>query len=146
VLANAASLNNLGKHKLLLRRCARAAGVGLVLLGLSGVLLQLRAAPRRRAGPLIESRLPGSGLILERKTYYLVVRSSSLVISMAGLMDAATGQLPSYTSTTRSMVSRSFSSAVRWRVCLIRFSTSTLFSVSTSPTVSAERLSSSKET
>ena len=50
MLANAASLNNLGNHKLLLRRYARAAGVGLVLLGLSGVLLQLRAAPRRRAG------------------------------------------------------------------------------------------------
>ena len=147
MLANAASLNNLGKHKLLLRRYARAAGVGLVLLGLSGVLLQLGL--RHEEGPEPpnrESRLPGSGLILERKTYYLVVRSSSLVISMAGLMDAATGQLPSYTSTTRSMVSRSFSSAVRWRVCLIRFSTSTLFSVSTSPTVSAERLSSSKET
>jgi hypothetical protein len=56
VLANAASLNNLGKHKLLLRRCARAAGVGLVLLGLSAVLLQLRAAPRRRAGP--PNRIP----------------------------------------------------------------------------------------
>ena len=89
---------------------------------------------------------PGPGLIAERKTCYLVVRSSSLVISMAALMDAATGQLSSYTSTTRSMVSRFFSSAVRWRVCLILFSTSTLFSVSTSPMVSAERLSLSKET
>lgn len=69
--------------------------------------------------------------------YCLVVRFSSLVISMAGLMDTATGQLSSYTSTTRSMVSRSFSSAVRWRVCLILLSTRTLFSVSTSPTVSA---------
>jgi hypothetical protein len=39
--------------------------------------------------------------------------------------------------TTRSIVSRSFSSAVRWRVCLILLSTSTLFSISTSPTVSA---------
>ena len=36
MLANAASLNNLCKHRLLLRRYARAAGVGLVLLGLSG--------------------------------------------------------------------------------------------------------------
>ena len=50
VLANAASLNNLGKHKLLLGRYARTVGVGLVLLSLSGVLLQLRAAPRRRVG------------------------------------------------------------------------------------------------
>ena len=142
MLANAASLNNLCKHRLLLRRYARAAGVGLVLLGLSGCCCSygLRhkggpEPPKKGRSPLIEN--PGSGLILERKTYYLVVRSSSLVISMAGLMDAATGQLPSYTSTTRSMVSRSFSSAVRWRVCLIRFSTSTLFSVSTSPMVSA---------
>ncbi len=49
MLANAASLNNLGKHKLLLRRYARAAGVGLVLLGLSGVLLQLGL--RHEEGP-----------------------------------------------------------------------------------------------
>lgn len=69
--------------------------------------------------------------------HYSVVRSSSLVISMAGLMDTATGQLSSYTLTTRSMASRSCSSAVRWNVCLILLSTRTLFSVSTSPTVSA---------
>ena len=68
---------------------------------------------------------------------YLVVRSNSLVISMAGLMDTATGQLSSYTPSTRSMVSRSFSSAVRCSVCSILLSTRTLFSVTTSPTVSA---------
>ena len=68
---------------------------------------------------------------------YFVVRSNSLVISMAGLMDTATGQLSSYTPSTRSMVSRYFSSAVRCSVCLILLSTRTLFSVSTSPTVSA---------
>jgi hypothetical protein len=88
-------------------------------------------------GPV--SKRPGPLLIVQWKPYpyYLVVRFSSLVISMAGLMDTATGQLSSYTLTTRSMVSRSFSSAVRWKVCLILLSTRTLFSVSTSPTVSA---------
>jgi hypothetical protein len=69
--------------------------------------------------------------------FYLVVRSNSLVISMAGLMDTATGQLSSYTLSTRSMLSRSFSCALRCSVCLILLSTRTLFSVSTSPTVSA---------
>jgi hypothetical protein len=69
--------------------------------------------------------------------FYLVVRSNSLVISMAGLMETATGQLSSYTPSTRSMVSRSFCSALRCSVCLILLSTRTLFSVSTSPTVSA---------
>jgi hypothetical protein len=35
----------MGKHKLLLRRYARVAGVGLVLLGLSGALMNLPASP-----------------------------------------------------------------------------------------------------
>jgi hypothetical protein len=68
---------------------------------------------------------------------YLVVRSSSLVISMLPLTDRATGQESAYIPITRSTFSRSFSSAVRWKVCFILLMTSTFFSVSTSPTVSA---------
>ena len=44
-------------------------------------------------------------------------------------------------SSTLSMVSRSLSSAVRWKVCLMRLMTSTLLSTSISPIVSAWRFS-----
>ena len=69
------------------------------------------------------------------------VKSNSLVISMLPFNERATGQLSAYTSSTLSMVSRSRTSAVRWKSCLILLITSTLLSTSISPTVSAWRFS-----
>ncbi len=49
----------------------------------------------------------------------------------------ATGQASAWTANTRSIVSRCAGSAVRWYVTRIRLTTSTLPSVSISPTTSA---------
>ena len=68
------------------------------------------------------------------------------MIPLLSLRDLATGQPSSYTSSTRSVVLRSSLSATRWRVIVLLLTTSTLFSVSISPTTSAERSSLSKET
>jgi hypothetical protein len=56
-----------------------------------------------------------------RSRVYAGVKSSSLLISMLFLMDRATEQPSAYTSSTRSIVSRSPSSATRWKVAVMSF-------------------------